>query len=230
MRVGRLVVLLCALLVCGCTTATPTSPPAASRPAQGVAQPTEKATATAHAPTAVPQPTVAPTVAAVSPGWVADGRVSEGEYARNTAIGQMRLWWRNDGQHLYLALEAPTKGWISIGLDPVQRMQGANYLIGAVEQGVAKAWDAFGTAPVGAAHPPDEELGGRNDIVAFSGVEEGNLTRFEFQIPLDSGDPYDKPLKPGATYKIIVAFGAGDGYNQPHIFRSAGEMTLDPAP
>jgi hypothetical protein len=230
MRAVVLLVCLCVLLASGCAAPTATPQPAAPTATQVAAQPAAQATATAPAATAVPQATVAPTLAPAGAGWAADGKIGEGEYPHSATIGQMRLWWRNDGRHLYLAVEAPTKGWVAVGLDPEQRMQGANYLIGAVEQGVAKAWDAYGTAPVGASHPPDEELGGRNDILAFAGVEEGNLTRFEFQIPLDSGDKYDKPLKPGATYKVIVALGGGDGYNQPHTFRGAGEIVLDPVP
>jgi hypothetical protein len=106
-------------------------------------------------------------------------------------------------------------------------MQGANYLFGYVGNGEALLWDAYGTAPRGANHPPDEELGGTNDIVAFAGVEEEGVTRFEVQIPLDSGDTFDRPLEAGRTYPIIVAIGTQDEYNAYHQNYARGELILD---
>ncbi|MGC9399360.1 MAG: DOMON domain-containing protein [Anaerolineae bacterium] len=188
------------------------------------------ATTTAD-PTAEPSPTsVAPTEGASDDGGAVpgsiDGVVEAGEYEDEAAFGEMRLWWRHDGEYLYLAMEGPTKGWISVGIEPTRAMKDANFLFGYVEEGEAQFWDAFGTAPVGAAHPPDEELGGTDDVVAFAGVEEAGVTRFEVQIPLASGDKYDKALTPGATYAIIVAMGPTDEYNSKHFFVSSGELTL----
>jgi hypothetical protein len=159
--------------------------------------------------------------------WQADGVISEGEYAHETTIGDVNLWWSSDAEFLYLAMEAPTTGWVAVGIDPVNRMQGANYVFGAVVDGQAMIWDAFGTAPVGNTHPPDEELGGTNDIVAYAGVEEDGVTRFEVQIPLDSGDEFDKLLEPGGTYAVIVAVGASDSFDARHTSRAVGSITLD---
>ncbi len=124
-------------------------------------------------------------------------------------------------------MEGDTTGWISIGIEPSRGMQDANYLFGYVEQGEALLWDAFGTAPSGRSHPPDEELGGTNDIVAFAGVEVDGVTRFEVQIPLDSGDSYDTLLQPGESYAIIVAMGPTDEYNSYHTMVGRGTLTLD---
>jgi hypothetical protein len=161
--------------------------------------------------------------------WVADGQVSEGEYANQSTIGDVTVHWRNDAEYLYIAFAGDTEGWVSVGLDPEQRMQGANYLLGAVTDGEAQIWDAYGQGPVGPTHPPDTEIGGTDDIVAYAGLEEEGTTLFEVQIPLDSGDEYDKPLEPGRTYPIIVAVGSSDEYNASHTARAAGEITLEPA-
>jgi len=208
-----LVVLLFALILAGC--GSPQAPTAT------VAQP--EATATA-APAAEEAP------AEMGGGWVADGVIGAGEYAHEATVGQMRLWWSNDADYLYIAFEADVQGMVAIGLDPENRMQGANYLIGLVQDGQAQLWDAYGTAPTGNTHPPDDELGGSNDVVAFAGVEEGGVTRFEVQIPLDSGDANDKALLPGETYPVIVAGSNSDDYAARHTFRAGGQLTLDAAP
>lgn len=186
---------------------------------------TEGATPTEE-PAATEEPaTEAPTESAAE--WEADGVIAEGEYAHEATIGEVRLWWRNDAEYLYLAMEASTTGWISVGLDPENRMQGANFIFGAVTDGEAQIWDAYGTAPTGNTHPADEDLGGTDDIVAYAGVEEDGVTRFEVQIPLDSGDEYDKPLEAGGTHAVIVAVGSSDSFAAPHVSRAAGSITLD---
>ncbi len=171
------------------------------------------------------QPTEVPVIADVP--WIADGVVTPGEYSREAEIRGIRLWWRNDAEYLYMAMEGATSGWIAIGIEPSQGMKDADYILGYVKDGEALIWDAFGTAPTGANHPPDEELGGTNDIIAFAGVEENGITRFEFQIPLNSGDVYDKVLVPGGTYNIIVAMGRSDDFNAYHPTVGRGQITLD---
>lgn len=158
--------------------------------------------------------------------WRADGDVTDGEYDNVIDIDKMRLWWSNDADYLYLALRGDTEGWIGVGLDPEDRMQGANYLICAVTDEGATVWDAYGEGAVGATHPPDEELGGSDDVVAFGASEADGVTVMEAQIPLDSGDEYDKVLEPGETYPVIVALGASDEYDASHTYRGQGEITL----
>ena len=159
--------------------------------------------------------------------WVADGVITEGEYDQHIDFGDIRLWWTHDGTHLYLAMEGDTEGWVAVGINPEFRMQGADYIFGYVENGEALIWDAYGTAPT-VTHPPDEELGGTNDIVEFAGVEEDGVTRFEVKKLMDSGDPYDQLLEPGMSYPIIVAIGAEDDFDAYHLRYDRGELTLLP--
>lgn len=203
----------------------PTPEPSAT-PAEGAAYPAPEE------PTPVQEPYPAPGVdepGAATPQWSADGVIGAEEYSDTTTIGAVTLWWRHDGQYLYLAAQARTRGWLAVGLDPEDRMKGASYII-AAHDGGARIADAFGTAPTGAQHPADTTLGGTDDIVAYAVVEEDGITRFEAQIPLDSGDPYDKSLQPGQTYPVIVAMGTADAFTASHSFRGAGSITLSPAP
>lgn len=233
-------VLLLALTVTGCGTPEPT------------AEPTEEAevpTATSEAmdePTATPEPVEEPTATEESEeaetmdptatpeteseemgmGWAADGTISEGEYAQEADFDGIRLWWSNDETHLYLAMEGDTTGWVAVGLNPELGMKGADYIFGYVADGEAQLWDAWGTERTGANHPPDTDLGGSDDIVEFTGVEENGVTRFEAQIPLDSGDEYDNALVPGESYPIIVAIGDQDEFNAYHRKYVSGEISI----
>lgn len=170
------------------------------------------------------------TTPATAAGWMADGIVTDGEYTDQADFGDMRLWWLSDENHLYIAMEGDTDGWVAVGINPERGMQGADYLFGYIEDGEPKLWDAYGTAPTGANHPPDEDLGGTNDIITFAGIEENGITRFEIQIPLNSGDAYDQALEPGQGYPLIIAIGGSDDYNAYHLRYARGELLLAPRP
>ncbi len=202
-------------------------PPTAVPPTSAPAQPTQAAPTAAQPTEAPAQPTEAPAASGAMPQ--ADGVIGADEYAYQAAIGPVTVYWANDAQTLYLAMEGKTAGWIAVGLDPTNKMQGANYVIGAVADGKPVAWDAWGQGVVGPTHPEDTKIGGKNDIIAYGGVEENGVTRFEAHIPLDSGDPYDKPLAPGQTYKVITAVGQSDAFDSRHTGRASGEITLDAA-
>lgn len=231
------------VLIAGCSTPVPTAQTNAPtpRPTTAVATPEPTATTSTESPASplatpvadspLPTPTTAVEIVADETPmpesiWAADGFIAEAEYNQFLDFGDIRLWWTHDGTYLYLAMEGDTAGWVAVGINPQRGMQGASYLFGYVKDGEASIWDAFGTAPNGPNHPPDEDLGGTNDIVAFAGVEDGGVTRFEVQIPLDSGDAYDHRLEPGMGYPIIVAIGGEDSFNGYHLRYDRGELVL----
>ena len=216
-RVTTGIVLLLALALGGCQLA--------AKPA-----PTKTAPPVGETPTMVEtiMPTEEPTPAQAAP--TVDGTIAEGEYPNTTTIGDMQVWWYNDGDSLTMAIQAPTEGWVGVGINPDSGMQGADFKLAALVEGEPRVTDAWGTQPTGADHPPDTELGGTDDIEESAVVTEGGVTRFEFRVPLNSGDQYDKPLVPGGTYRIIVAYAGSNEYNAYHTFRQAAEITLQPAP
>jgi hypothetical protein len=157
----------------------------------------------------------------------ADGVIAPGEYAHQVTIGQVTLYWRNDTDYLYLAAEAQTSGWLGVGLDPQNQMQGADFVIAAAQGNALAVYDAYGQAPVGATHPQDTDIGGSDDFIASAVLQQDGWVRVEVVKPLDSGDAYDRVLQPGGTYAVIVATGTDMQFNSRHSFRAAGEITLD---
>jgi hypothetical protein len=158
--------------------------------------------------------------------WEADGVIAPDEYIASVEAAGVTFHWRTDGEFLYGGMTASTAGWVAVGFDPDQRMQGANYVYGWVKDGQAEVMDMFGVRPVGpGSHPEDTEVGGQSHIVASGGQEANGATTIEFQIPLDSGDANDKALAVGQTYNVLLAFGAGDDLNY-HTQRGATSITL----
>ena len=177
-----------------------------------------------------PEPAPEPTVSATLPSSVpiVDGIIHTGEYAHAMEAGGFRVYWTNDAVILRMGLFSPGSGYVAIGLDPDRRMQGANFIIGTVRNGQVEIRDDYGTGSL--SHSSDIENGGTNDILAAAGREFNGQTTIEFIIPLDSGDRFDKPLEPGGTYKILVAFhNTSDSFSTRHSQRGSGEIRLDSA-
>ncbi|USH00123.1 hypothetical protein K1720_01155 [Thermococcus argininiproducens] len=161
--------------------------------------------------------------------WKADGVIGEKEYAHNVSLagGKLVVYWRNDEEFLYVALKGQTLGWVAIGFEPTDKMKDADMVFGWVENGEVKLIDAYSTGTTGP-HPPDEQLGGSNDILEFGGREENGYTVIEFKRKLNTNDEYDKVLTPGQKVKFIFALADVDEFTTRHnIARGYGELILD---
>ena len=128
------------------------------------------------------------------------------------------------GKNLRVEIFAPTAGWIAVGFDPEFMMKGANFLIGYAVGDQVVIEDQFGVSSFH--HQRDVELGGKDHIMEKSASTLANGTEIRFTIPLDSGDPYDKKLEVGKTYKIILAYGTTTDLGKKHRKKYAAELKL----
>lgn len=156
-----------------------------------------------------------------------DGMVKDGEYdfTARFAGGDLQLHWKVVGDDIRLAIRALTDGWVSLGIDPEERMQGADMIIGWVVDGDPVVHDAYATGPTGP-HPPDVGLGGTYDITSYNGTEDGGWTTIELLRPLSTGDPYDKPVPLNGTLSILWAFGDSDEFDDVHAERGTGTIEV----
>ena len=158
-----------------------------------------------------------------------DGVVFPGEYAHRTDAGGFEVHWSNDINFLRVGLVSPGTGYVAIGFDPDHRMKGANFILGAVEDGRVMMRDDYGNGSVD--HTADTLLGGTNDILEAAGREEEGWTTVEFVIPLATRDAMDRTLVPGETYDILVAYhDTSDSFAARHSRRGSGTIRLDAAP
>jgi outer membrane protein assembly factor BamB len=143
--------------------------------------------------------------------WAPDGVVSEGEYSRNLSLsgGKYIVHWKNDAENLYMALEGRAEGFVAIGFEPTQAMKDADMVMGWVSRGEATVLDLYSTGIYGP-HPPDEDLGGTDDLLESGGAEFDGWTVIEFKRKMDTGDEFDKVLKPGQTVDIIWSMSGSD--------------------
>jgi hypothetical protein len=160
-----------------------------------------------------------------------DGQVAEDEYEFTAEFdgGNYKVHWRvvdEEEEIIFLAIEAKTSGWVAIGFEPKNRMEDADMLFGWVDgSGEVIVVDAYSTGETGP-HPPDNELGGTNDILEYGGSESSGWTIIEFKRLLDTDDEFDNKLKEKGDIDIIWAVGNADDFQTKHSKVGSGTIDL----
>lgn len=148
-------------------------------------------------------------------------------YQTATVVG-VTLQYRTslDSNNLECILTAPTTGWVAVGFNPSNGMMDGNFIFGYVVSNTLSIRDDWGTAIH--SHASDISLGGTDNIMNASGTETAGVTEFSFNIPLHSGDSFDRALSIGSTYPILLAYGAAnaDNFTSIHADRGATEISI----
>ena len=157
-----------------------------------------------------------------------DGVIGSGEYAFGASYddGGFTLFWNAEGDTATFAVSAATRGWISLGLEPEDAMQGADMIFGWVtESGNVTVLDCYATGPYGPP-PPDITLGGSSDLLDAAGTETDGRTVLEFTRKLSTGDRYDKNIPAAGSLRIIWAYGEEDLPDGLHPARGFGTLEI----
>ncbi len=138
----------------------------------------------------------------------------------------MKFYWLVDPDTIHCVVTAPTTGWVGIGFDPENIMQGANFIVGYVQNdSIGFLRDDWGETPT--VHTSDLSNGGSDDLYNFGGLEQNGETIIYFSMPLNSGDVYDKQLIWNDNYPLILAYGNDDSFISMHTIAGFSSFTVD---
>jgi hypothetical protein len=150
----------------------------------------------------------------------------EMKYSHKIDVKKISFHWEVEGTFLHVKLVAKTTGWVGIGFNPSEAMKDANFILGYVKNGKAKITDDYGTSYT--KHQKDSKLGGQINVSNLAGKEENGTTEIRFTIPLNSGDPQDKPMSIDTETIVLLAYGAGrDSFKARHKFRTMLKINLN---
>lgn len=135
-----------------------------------------------------------------------DGLISDKEYALTVPLNKMTLYITRTADTMFLALSAPTKGWVALGFGS-DRMDGASIFIGAVTDGTASLSEQGGRGH------------GHNQVgdpmtVSYGMVEDAERTTLE--LALAAGDVISAGQ---SELKVLAAFGSTDEITRYHASR-----------
>ncbi len=134
---------------------------------------------------------------------VADGVVGPKEYSMTGTYSGMTLGssLSSDGKTVYFALEAPTTGWVAIGLGS-NRMNGAFMVLASDAKGTTVVSEQTGR---GHSHSPNAV----KKLASGAVKENKGNTVLEFSLPAAE---YIK----GTSLQMLIAFGTGDDITTKH--------------
>lgn len=145
---------------------------------------------------------------------VADGNLGANEYSWYAPLKDMRLALSlsADSSVLYVGLEAPTSGWVAVGLGTL-KMNGSFMVLGYDDSGKQAVSEQTGTL-FGHRENKARKLSG-------SAVREQNkVTTLEFFLP--AAEYVSLP-----SLKLIVAYGRPDNFTSKHVVNAAIEVPLE---
>ena len=120
-----------------------------------------------------------------------------------------RLSWFVEADEIQFKIQAAVTGWVGVGFEPDNNtMKHADIYIGHVitdanGNQITEVFDRY-AQDVGVP-TPDADLGGVDNILWFAGNESNGITTIEFRRKLDTGDQWDKVIRPDKM-KTIFAF------------------------
>lgn len=145
----------------------------------------------------------------------------EGFYT--TAVGDFVLKYKvMESQQLLCRLSANSDGWVAIGFAPSAQMKDANFITGYHAGIYGYIRDDFGVDNT--SHAADVSLGGSSDVTLLSSSNSEGRTTLEFELPLASGDEYDRTMTVGSTYPVIFASGSADDFDSYHNRYATGSI------
>lgn len=233
MDTGKIcVMLLLAIAIAGCSDEIPETPTPKPTDTPAITDTITPTLTQVITPTGTPVMTgtpIVPVTSSTAPTtlppatWNPDGVISDNEYAQSLSVnnGKFVIHWKSTNEMLYFGLETTTSGWASIGFEPTVRMKDADIILGGVADGDPYIHDMYSTGPTGP-HPPDTDLGGTFDIIAYGAQEHAGGTVVECSRKTDTGDAYDTALIPGAEITIIWAQADTD---EPLMIHNTGRGT-----
>lgn len=133
-----------------------------------------------------------------------DGIFGINEYPMEVQLNNMRIGYAlsRDSRHLYFIQDAPTTGWVSIGLGS-NRMHGAHIIIG---------FDAISNQVIredtGRGHGHSQSQ--RQMLVQSKIKETGGRTTMEFTVPASQFDSL-------RNLSLIAAYGSKDDLRSKHV-------------
>lgn len=139
-------------------------------------------------------------------------------------VNGMRVVWEIAGKSIDFELSAPTRGWLAIGFNASEDLEGTYLVMSCVEAGKVKVVEHKTLAP--GDYRPITDLGGKASVEILGGNEQGNASQVHFRIPQQVSDGFHKSLLPGSKWRLLVAYSREDDFKHHSMMRTNIAITL----
>jgi hypothetical protein len=156
-----------------------------------------------------------------------NGNIGQNEYSNRFSFdkGNFILYCEIVDDMVYFGIESTATGWVSIGIDPSNKMKDSDMIIGVVTDKETTIFDTYCTGLFGP-HKDDTSLGGSFDILSFAGKKTSDRVYLEFSRKTDTKDSKDKPILKGKDIKIIWAYSKSTNISSTHSKRGTETINI----
>jgi len=144
-------------------------------------------------------------------------RSSDAAYQHSIKLNsQYTFSWTLFPDHIEAEMVVSAISWIGFGLSPIASfgihgMPYADFTIAIFNGTVLHVDDYYRNSAFPGQPSKDTELGGQNNILVFSGYQNGTHSVVSFVRPLSTGDKFDSDFSQGNNY-IIFAWGQSNTF------------------
>lgn len=154
----------------------------------------------------------------------ADAQTSVSPNGNRVEENGMIVSWSYEGDRIWFEMEAPTTGWVAIGLNEKPALPGSYLLMGRIASGRTEVVEHY-TLALGD-YQPLSALGAEITIETVSGQEVQGISQIRFSLPLSPGNSYAKELSAGFAYTMHMAYSREDDFQHHSMMRTAIKVKL----
>lgn len=125
-------------------------------------------------------------------------------------IGGMNFRYEIIHDSIYGFLSAPTRGWIMIGFNSKNSVEGADFKFFRMVNGTVEVSDRKNIG--NRTYPSDVTLGGKNNVRVLKGAETVNRTSIYFVFPFQTKDVNDFQHRLNESFWLILAYSQDDDF------------------
>lgn len=143
---------------------------------------------------------------------------------QSVSRNKMNVSWHYKSGRIYFTMQAPTTGWVTIGFNTYDGTKGAYLLMGRLVNGKAEVLEHYTLAPGN--YQTVQSLGGVSQVSHASGSESSGTSTITFSLPTKAAGKYQKSLKNGMEYWMILAYSQVDDFTHHSVMRTSVKIEL----
>lgn len=155
---------------------------------------------------------------------VSMGSPAQDDSAKTISKNKMKISWQYKNDRIFFEMSAPTKGWVTIGINTTSSTKGAYLLMGNVEEGKPNVVEHYTLNPGN--YKTISSLGETSQVKDVIGDENSMRTILKFSLPIEAESKYQKDLSEGSKYTMIIAYSQEDDFQHHSMMRTSVNVTL----
>lgn len=145
-------------------------------------------------------------------------------YPKTLDKNGMKVSWYYENNEIHFTIEAPTTGWLAIGLHKEKSLKNATLYMGRIKNNRGELSEHF-TFSLGN-YKSHQELNFESQLKLISSNETKTNSKLHFTVPIKAYNEYHKDLHKGQQYYMTLAFSRDDDYQHHSMMRTSIKIKL----